>query len=78
MLPRRAVSSARNGTIHHYRAVNPPIWGKAGHAPLAPKLRGFTLIELMVVIGIVSVLMILVLPAVNGLKNAREITNSAY
>jgi Tfp pilus assembly protein FimT len=40
--------------------------------------HSFTLIELLVVVGIISVLMILVLPAVNGLKNARDITNAAY
>jgi prepilin-type N-terminal cleavage/methylation domain-containing protein len=39
---------------------------------------GFTLIELILAVGIMAVLMILVLPAVNGLKNARNITNAAY
>ena len=32
----------------------------------------------MVVIGIISILMVLVLPAVTSLKGARDITNSAY
>jgi type II secretory pathway pseudopilin PulG len=36
------------------------------------------LIELLVVMGIITVLMILVLPAVNGLKNARDTTDAAY
>src|SRR3954469_15816409 len=40
--------------------------------------RAFTLIELMVVIGIISLLMVLVVPAVSSLKAAGDITNSAY
>lgn len=39
---------------------------------------GFTLTELILVVGIMAALMILVLPAVNGLKNARNITDAAY
>jgi type II secretory pathway pseudopilin PulG len=41
-------------------------------------LCAFTLVELLVVVGLIAVLMILVLPAVNGLKNARDVTNAAY
>jgi prepilin-type N-terminal cleavage/methylation domain-containing protein len=44
-----------------------------------PRARhGFTLIELMVVIGIVVLLTVLLAPAVTSLKGASEITNSAY
>ena len=38
----------------------------------------FTLIELLVVMGIVSVLMVLLVPALSGLKTADSITSSAY
>lgn len=42
------------------------------------RFRAFTLIELMVVIGIISISMAVVLPVVTSLKGARDITNSAY
>lgn len=40
--------------------------------------RAFTLIELMVVIGMVVVLTVLLAPAVTSLKGAGDITNAAY
>jgi prepilin-type N-terminal cleavage/methylation domain-containing protein len=43
-----------------------------------PWLRGFTLIELMVVIGIITILTVLVVPAVTNLKTSGDITNAAY
>jgi type II secretory pathway pseudopilin PulG len=53
------------------------------HKPVRRKLRrprslSFTLIELTVVIGIITVLTVLLVPAVTSLKAANEITNSAY
>lgn len=38
----------------------------------------FTLVELILVIGIMAVLMIFIGPAVTGLRNARNITDAAY
>ena len=40
--------------------------------------RGFTLIELMVVIGIMALLLALLIPAVNPLKRASDLTSAAY
>lgn len=42
------------------------------------KQRGFSLIELLVVIGIVAMLSVLVVPAMTGLKSAGDVTNAAY
>ena len=39
---------------------------------------GFTLIELMVVIGVISLLMVLVVPAVSNLKGSGDLTNAAF
>lgn len=39
---------------------------------------GFTLIELMVVVGVISLLMVLLVPAFTNLKRSNDITNAAY
>jgi prepilin-type N-terminal cleavage/methylation domain-containing protein len=42
------------------------------------KRNAFTLIEMMVVIGIISILMVLVVPAFTSLKSAGDVTDAAY
>jgi prepilin-type N-terminal cleavage/methylation domain-containing protein len=61
-------------------SIYPPAYGFFSGSRYAAVRHeaGFTLIELILVVGIMAVLMILVLPAVNGLKNARNITDAAY
>jgi prepilin-type N-terminal cleavage/methylation domain-containing protein len=56
-----------------------PVAFPAHHTSLVTRhwLRAFTLIELMVVIGIMAVLMVLVVPAFRNLKGAGDITNAA-
>jgi prepilin-type N-terminal cleavage/methylation domain-containing protein len=54
---------------------------RARSAYTLPELRrrhAFTLIELMVVIGIIAVLMVLLVPAFTNRKSADDITNAAY
>lgn len=43
-----------------------------------PPCRAFTLIELMVVIGIMAALMVLAVPAFTNMKSAGDVTDSAY
>jgi prepilin-type N-terminal cleavage/methylation domain-containing protein len=40
--------------------------------------RGFTLLELLIVIGIIAVLLVLIAPAFTSLKSAGDVTNAAY
>ena len=66
--------------------VRPPEFGPGNALPVAPAPHhavispggGFTLIELMVVIGVISLLMVLVVPAVSNLKGSSDLTSAAY
>jgi prepilin-type N-terminal cleavage/methylation domain-containing protein len=66
--------------------VRSPEFGPNRVPPLAQRLchaitsggGGFTLVELMVVIGVISLLMVLVVPAVSNLKVSGDLTNAAY
>jgi prepilin-type N-terminal cleavage/methylation domain-containing protein len=40
--------------------------------------RGFTLLELLIVVGIIAVLLILIAPAFTSLKSAGDVTSAAY
>ena len=58
-----------------------PPWGvatAADHAARAREPYGFTLVELIVVIALISTLMVLVAPAFTGIKSAGDVTSAAY
>jgi prepilin-type N-terminal cleavage/methylation domain-containing protein len=42
------------------------------------RFSGFTLLELLIVIGIVAVLLVLIAPGFTSLKSARDVTSAAY
>src|SRR6266513_6266223 len=42
------------------------------------RCRGFTLLELLVVIGIVALLMVLIVPAFTNIKSGTDVTSAAY
>src|SRR6266567_448737 len=46
--------------------------------PQASTRRAFTLIEMLVVMGIIAILMVLVAPAFTSLKSAGDVTGAAY
>ena len=50
----------------------------ADHAVRAREPCGFTLVELIVVIALISTLMVLVAPAFTGIKGANDVTSAAY
>ena len=50
-----------------------PLWAGG-----RPSTSGFTLIEMMVVIGIIVILMALIAPAFTSLKSAGDVTSAAY
>ncbi len=58
-----------------------PPWRVAAVADSAVRARepcGFTLVELIVVIALISTLMVLVAPAFTGIKSAGDVTSAAY
>lgn len=58
-----------------------PPWRVATVADHAVRVRepsGFTLVELIVVIALISTLMVLVAPAFTGIKSAGDVTSAAY
>ena len=58
-----------------------PPWRVATVADNAVRARepcGFTLVELIVVIALISTLMVLVAPALTGIKGANDVTSGAY
>jgi len=58
-----------------------PPWRVATAAIHAVRVRdayGFTLVELIVVIALISTLMVLVAPAFTGIKSAGDVTSAAY
>jgi prepilin-type N-terminal cleavage/methylation domain-containing protein len=42
------------------------------------RCRGFTLLELLMVIGIIALLLVLIAPSFTGLKSAGDVTSAAY
>jgi prepilin-type N-terminal cleavage/methylation domain-containing protein len=60
-----SLDSSSRGPCH---AVAPRLWGK----------DGFTLLELLVVMGIIAILMVLVVPAFTNIKSAGDVTSAAY
>jgi prepilin-type N-terminal cleavage/methylation domain-containing protein len=63
---RRSCSVARVGTLRLFNG--PPL----------KRCRGFTLLELLIVVGIIAVLLVLLAPAFTNLKNAGDVTSAAY
>src|SRR5213596_2668244 len=45
---------------------------------VAQQRRAFTLLEMLVVMGIIAILMVLVAPAFTNLKSAGDVTNAVY
>lgn len=58
---------------HHRNLVSRPVW----ETPQRP-MSAFTLVELMVVIGLMTLLLALMIPALNPLKTAADLTSAGY
>jgi prepilin-type N-terminal cleavage/methylation domain-containing protein len=76
-IARRSASRVRCFSLHHRKNVTTLPW--------APKLRrrrqrvnGFTLLELLIVVGIIGLLLVLIAPAFTTIKSGTDSTSAAY
>jgi prepilin-type N-terminal cleavage/methylation domain-containing protein len=70
------VGCDRQSTIKH-QTSNPPTDGFAV-ANIKHSFRGFTLLELLIVITIIVILMVLIVPAFTNIKSGTDVTSAAY
>src|SRR5436190_21637059 len=77
-------------TFWYYFAVFPRLYSEFGSSifklqasrrrsrAIVPRRGAFTLLEMLVVIGIIALLMVLVAPAFTSFKSAGDVTSAAY
>ena len=78
MFPRRASKRLCAGgyLIRPFRATSCEV--RLSRFVKRGRCRSFTLLELLIVIGIIAVLMVLIAPAFTSLKSAGDVTSTAY
>ena len=73
---RRLITCLRrgDGRVHRYG----PLPLNSQLSPLNSARAGFTLLELLIVIGIIAVLLVLIAPAFTTIKSGTDVTSAAY
>src|SRR5215813_7615601 len=73
---RLRISFSARGSFVYETAEPIALRGLAGST--LHRCRGFTLLELLIVVGIIAVLLVLIAPAFTTIKGAGDVTNAAY
>jgi prepilin-type N-terminal cleavage/methylation domain-containing protein len=77
-LQRSDTGSLRSACLACLLRAQRPLPLNSQLSTLNPVRAGFTLLELLIVMGIIAVLLILMAPAFTSLKSAADVTNAAY
>jgi prepilin-type N-terminal cleavage/methylation domain-containing protein len=70
--------SAHQLRIIDLRSLSQRERARASRYAVVLRVGGFTLLELLIVVGIIAVLMVLIVPAFTSLKSAGDVTSAAY
>jgi prepilin-type N-terminal cleavage/methylation domain-containing protein len=82
IMKRRAFNSVKergsHGALRSQRSVKNPQWSCGICRTVTLRDGGFTLVELLIVVGIIGVLLVLLAPAFTNIKTGNNVTSAAY
>src|SRR5437667_9910546 len=74
----RACRPWRAPSIEERLSLGPATRGELRKLSRAERFNAFTLVELLIVVGIIGVLLVLIAPAFTSIKSGTDVTSAAY